>query len=779
MSHYFFGTNGDDTITGNNHSNVIFAYGGDDIVFGLGGHDRIYGCNGNDFLDGGSGNDRLFGGSGNDTLIGGLGCDLLYGGSGDDILSGGAHSDRLFGGTGNDDLDGGSGHDRLYGQDGDDALDGGSGNDKLYGGDGDDSLSGGDGHDKLYGGDGADLLNGDSGNDKLYGGDGDDTLNGGDGHDKLYGGEGDDTLNGGSGNDKLYGSWGNDILNGGDGHDKLYGGHGDDVLNGGAGNDRLYGGRGDDILDGGAGCDYLNAGRGDDTLSFDSAENAGVYNYYKGSRGVDTLVLHLTQAEFDDANVAADLLSFLQHVADHINGNGEVWGPHYYFGTLNLRVHSIEDLRVFVNGVEVDPNDAGGGGGGNDPVAIDDAFTTGENDVLADNVTANDTFDAGTSVTLLSGVSSGTLILNSDGTFSFDPSTDFDSLAIGESATETFTYELSGGGTANQATATITITGANDAPTVAAAITAAGAEDGVGFTVDMLTGASDVDNGAVLSVANVTGLAAGVTFAGSTLTVDPSNAAFQSLAIGETLDIIVSYDVVDEHGATTPQTATITIAGTNDAPTVGAAITAAANEDDAGFTVDMLTGASDIDTSDVLSVANVTGLTAGVTLSGTNLNVDPSDAAFQSLALGAVLAIVVNYDVVDSFGGSAAQTATITITGTNDAPAVNAVTGSASEDGPAVTLTADFSDVDAGDSHTFSVDATSTTGLVTDNGDGTFGYDPNGAFESLAVGETATDTFTYTVTDNNGASTTNTVTITIIGTNDAPIAGPAIVTSAS
>ena len=30
---------------------------------------------------------------------------------------------------------------------------------------------------------------------------------------------------------------------------------------------------------------------------------------------------------------------------------------------------------------------------------------------------------------------------------------------------------------------------------------------------------------------------------------------------------------------------------------------------------------------------------------------------------------------------------------------------------------------------------------MTDNGDGTFTYDPNGAFENLAVGETATDTF--------------------------------------
>ena len=37
------------------------------------------------------------------------------------------------------------------------------------------------------------------------------------------------------------------------------------------------------------------------------------------------------------------------------------------------------------------------------------------------------------------------------------------------------------------------------------------------------------------------------------------------------------------------------------------------------------------------------------------------------------------------------------------------------------------------------------------NADGTFDYDPNGQFESLAVGETGTDTFSYTIDD--GVST--------------------------
>ena len=65
-----------------------------------------------------------------------------------------------------------------------------------------------------------------------------------------------------------------------------------------------------------------------------------------------------------------------------------------------------------------------------------------------------------------------------------------------------------------------------------------------------------------------------------------------------------------------------------------------------------------------------------------------------------------------------------------------------------------------------SIDTTGTLGTVTDNGDGTFNYDPNGQFESLGVGEITTDTFTYIVDDGNGGTDTATVTITIEGVND-------------
>src|SRR5436305_1412410 len=81
-----------------------------------------------------------------------------------------------------------------------------------------------------------------------------------------------------------------------------------------------------------------------------------------------------------------------------------------------------------------------------------------------------------------------------------------------------------------------------------------------------------------------------------------------------------------------------------------------------------LQSASDPDNSDVLHVdpASLTGLAAGVTLVGDALHVDPN--AYNSLAVGEQAIIAVNYNVIDGHGGTVGQTATITVTGVNDAP---------------------------------------------------------------------------------------------------------------
>ena len=67
-----------------------------------------------------------------------------------------------------------------------------------------------------------------------------------------------------------------------------------------------------------------------------------------------------------------------------------------------------------------------------------------------------------------------------------------------------------------------------------------------------------------------------------------------------------------------------------------------------------------------------------------------------------------------------------------------------------------------------SFDITGTLGLVTNNGDGTFGYNPNGQFEGLSQGQSSTDSFSYTVGDGNGWTDTAVVTIKINGLDDAP-----------
>jgi len=68
------------------------------------------------------------------------------------------------------------------------------------------------------------------------------------------------------------------------------------------------------------------------------------------------------------------------------------------------------------------------------------------------------------------------------------------------------------------------------------------------------------------------------------------------------------------------------------------------------------------------------------------------------------------------------------------------------------------------------VNTNATVGSVTWQADGRFTYDPRGHFDYLAVGESATDTFTYTVSDGRGGADTAQVIITITGVNDRPAA---------
>ncbi|MGO4838797.1 calcium-binding protein, partial [Rhizobiaceae sp. 2RAB30] len=75
----FYGTSGNDSVTGGTL---------DDILFGNNGNDTLRGAGGNDTLRDGAGNDKLYGDAGNDLLIrtAEAGTDLIDGGIGIDTL---------------------------------------------------------------------------------------------------------------------------------------------------------------------------------------------------------------------------------------------------------------------------------------------------------------------------------------------------------------------------------------------------------------------------------------------------------------------------------------------------------------------------------------------------------------------------------------------------------------------------------------------------------------------------------------------------------------------
>lgn len=136
-----------ENISGSAHNDTLRGDNGTNLLSGNAGNDRIFGLGGNDVIYGGEGKDTVNGGSGDDKIAGNDGADVLYGGNGADIIAGGTGDDGLRGESGADILDGDSGADRIYGGSGNDIIRGGDGNDLIHGESGNDILTGGSGSD--------------------------------------------------------------------------------------------------------------------------------------------------------------------------------------------------------------------------------------------------------------------------------------------------------------------------------------------------------------------------------------------------------------------------------------------------------------------------------------------------------------------------------------------------------------------------------------------------------------------------------------------------------
>ncbi|WP_420417843.1 tandem-95 repeat protein [Pacificispira sp.] len=344
----------------------------------------------------------------------------------------------------------------------------------------------------------------------------------------------------------------------------------------------------------------------------------------------------------------------------------------------------------------------------------------------------------------------------------------FEDLDDGESEVLTFTYDVSDGTTVTQNTVSVKITGSNDAPTVSAIATTRG-EDSGAVSVDLLAGQTDVDVEALsaVSLSQTGGRTVGASIDANGNLIF-AGGQFEDLDDGESEVLTFTYDVSD--GTTVTQnTVSVTITGANDAPTVSA-IATTRGEDSGAVSVDLLAGQTDIDVEalSAVSLAQTGGRNVGASIDA-NGNLIFAGGQFEDLDDGESEVLTFTYDVSD--GTTVTQnTVSVTITGSNDAPSVAAVTQTLGEDAASfsVDLLAGQSDVDVEALTAVSLTQTGgrTVGASIDaNGNLVFA---SGQFEDLAAGQSEVLTFTYGVSDGT-ATTQNTVTLTVTGTNDAPM----------
>jgi VCBS repeat-containing protein len=313
--------------------------------------------------------------------------------------------------------------------------------------------------------------------------------------------------------------------------------------------------------------------------------------------------------------------------------------------------------------------------------------------------------------------------------------------------------------------------------------------------------------------------------------------AFDYLAAGQTLAITYTVQLDDHAGGVSTQNVVVTVVGTNDKPTfisgpetahlvegrhVSPAGDLTAHGDlffgdvdlsdthTVSTTVSAATssgGAIPISTADLLAALTTTlEDSTGHVLGEIDWDFALANDAASFLGAGETLTLTYHITVADPAGGSATQTATVTILGTNHPVVITSgpestslseqadTTGLPTPDtsSPVPTGTLAFTDPDLGDTHTVTVSVGSTdwsggpsvpaatqadltsalaTTLTDSTGTGSGGVDwtfsiADNDLDFLAAGETLTVNYDVTVKDGS-TSSSQTVSVVIAGANDA------------
>ncbi|MEM6677602.1 MAG: Ig-like domain-containing protein [Pseudomonadota bacterium] len=201
--------------------------------------------------------------------------------------------------------------------------------------------------------------------------------------------------------------------------------------------------------------------------------------------------------------------------------------------------------------------------------------------------------------------------------------------------------------------------------------------------------------------------------------------------------------------------------------------------------IDVTANDSDVD-GDALTITalNTAGLTGAASIADGGILYDPA-ALLAELDDGALRSETFTYTVSDGNGGTATATVRVTVQNGAVPPPVNTAPN-AREDSFTIAaaglLMGDvFADNGAGvdtdaDGDTITVSAVNgmaaevgapivlaSGASLTLSADGTFSYDASSGFDDLAAGETAIESFTYTIDDGFGGTDTATATIEVTG----------------
>jgi VCBS repeat-containing protein len=346
-------------------------------------------------------------------------------------------------------------------------------------------------------------------------------------------------------------------------------------------------------------------------------------------------------------------------------------------------------------------------GGNSAPTAVADAAPAAtENGVQDFDVLANDTDpDVGDTKTL---DSLGAVVFNANGTGLADPGNIFsivagqvrmspgtalDALQVGQSVSFTVPYTMKdAANVTSTADLVVTVNGANDAPTAVADAAPAATENGV-QNFDVLANDTDPDAGdtktidslgAVVFGANGTGLAdPGNIFSivAGQIQMNPGT-ALDALRVGQSVTYTVTYTMKDAANETSSADLVVTVNGANDDPTAVADSAPAATENGVQD-FDVLANDTDPDTGDTKTIdslgvvvfnANGTGLADPGNLFSIvagQVQMNPG-TALDALQAGQSVSFTVPYTMKDAANATSSASLVVTVTGTNDAPAITA-----------------------------------------------------------------------------------------------------------